>query len=144
MTCAIPIYEICGPVERLRSIERDTANEWADTSMRLAAAGDLLLAETAATKAHTTLTVGRIMRGVSVLTGVTCTQILSKSRRRAHVDARHATFWLLREKLGLSFPDIADVMNMACHTSVMHGVDRVSTQLAIKDAWFCDVIGNLR
>ena len=50
-----------------------------------------------------------------------------KSRRRTQYicDARHLCWYYLRERYGMSYCEIRDRFNMACHVSVMRGVQRI-------------------
>lgn len=50
------------------------------------------------------------------------TVMLSKSRSRAIILARHETFWTLRRQTTMSLPDIARRMGGYDHTTVLHGI----------------------
>lgn len=53
------------------------------------------------------------------------TQIKGGKRTASLVRARHICMYLLKERLGLTYSDIGNILGGRDHTTVMHGVDKV-------------------
>lgn len=51
--------------------------------------------------------------------------IISASRRKKHVWARHVAMWVARHITELSTPQIGRALGHRDHTTVLHGVDRI-------------------
>lgn len=53
------------------------------------------------------------------------TQLKGSKRTASLVRARHICMYLLKERLGLTYSDIGNILGGRDHTTVMHGVDKV-------------------
>lgn len=60
--------------------------------------------------------------------GVTVYQVLSERRTQAIVLARHAACHMLRERFGMSYPEIGAVLNRD-HSTVMNSIARYRERL---------------
>ena len=56
-------------------------------------------------------------------------EIKGKSRRRPLVAARQVAMYVMRELTDLSYPAIAREFGGRDHTTVIHAVDKISTQM---------------
>jgi len=56
-------------------------------------------------------------------------KILGRGRTEEVALARHVVMYRLREEYKLSFPKIAQILNLADHTTVMHGYERIKEAL---------------
>jgi hypothetical protein len=76
------------------------------------------------------LVVLAILRAAAEEFGVPLAEILSESRERYVVDARHAAMWALRQHVELSYPDIGQIFNGRDHTTAMNAVRRVEGKVS--------------
>jgi len=84
------------------------------------------------TELQSALTAARSATGHSV----SMAELLSENREGPVAMVRQATFWLLRNQTGWSYPRIGKAMDRD-HTTVMHGVRRTADR-AIRDADFAE------
>lgn len=68
--------------------------------------------------------VNRVVEAVSGATGVAVERIKGRQKAKEVVNARHISFWLLRNDIGLTLPWIAHFFDVD-HTSVLYGVKRI-------------------
>lgn len=61
---------------------------------------------------------------------LTAAEIRGPSRARVYVKARHVAIYLMRYKLGFSFPQLARAVGRSDHTSAMHAYRQMEKQLA--------------
>ena len=61
--------------------------------------------------------------------GYTVEELIGRSRTRPLTTARHVGMYLFRELTDLSFPNIAKEFGGRDHTTVIHAVDRIKTQM---------------
>ncbi len=59
----------------------------------------------------------------------TVEELIGRSRTRPLTTARHVGMYLFRELTDLSFPNIAKMFGGRDHTTVIHAVDRIKTQM---------------
>lgn len=59
--------------------------------------------------------------GIATLEGVTLADILSRSRMKSIVRARHACFWMIREGYGKSSTEVGKLFGVD-HTTVLDGI----------------------
>jgi len=52
--------------------------------------------------------------------------IISHSRRKKLIEPRQITIFLLREMLGMSYPDIGDKIGKRDHTTAIHSYEKIS------------------
>jgi chromosomal replication initiator protein len=55
--------------------------------------------------------------------------LLDKNRSKTVAEARQVAMWLCRRELGLSYPELGRCFGNRDHSTVMHSVRRVETQL---------------
>ena len=70
-----------------------------------------------------------ILTSTAVYYGYTVEEIIGRSRTRPLTTARHVGMYLFRELTDLSFPNIAKEFGGRDHTTVIHAVDRIKTQM---------------
>ena len=58
-------------------------------------------------------------------------EIVGKSRRAELVRARHIAMYLLREEMGLTLQNVAQLMGGRDHTTVMHAVEKMEREIGI-------------
>lgn len=63
--------------------------------------------------------------------GITLDALYSRARVRRVHEARHTLAWVARHALGMSYPEIAALLDRD-HTSVIHGVNRVASTPALQ------------
>jgi chromosomal replication initiator protein len=71
-----------------------------------------------------------ILAAVARHFGVSVEELQGKSRQKAIVAPRHLAMYLLREDARLSYPQIGVLLGGRDHTSVLHGCDKISQQIA--------------
>lgn len=69
-----------------------------------------------------------VMKGVCDFYGVKKTQLTGPKRDASLVKARQVVMYLLKTELGLTFVEIGNTLGGRDHTTIMHGVDKI-TQL---------------
>ena len=88
------------------------------------------------------VTVDRILEVVADYYSVSVENILSNRRGRDIVVPRQMAMFLCRDMLGLSFPDIGKAFGGKDHTTVMHAVNKVTTEA--ENSSFNAIIEDLR
>ena len=68
---------------------------------------------------------GQIIKVVGQFFEITQNEIINKSRRREVVLPRQITMFLLRDMLGMSYPDIGDKMGKRDHTTAIHSCKKI-------------------
>lgn len=61
---------------------------------------------------------------------ITYNDIVGTKRSREIVTPRQIAMFIMREELGMSFPRIAKSLGGKDHTTIMHGVNKINTQIA--------------
>lgn len=69
-----------------------------------------------------------IIETVSQHFGITVAEIIGKKRQQNLVYPRHMCMYVLRDQLGLSYPDIGKQMGGKDHTTVMHAVNKITAE----------------
>ncbi len=67
-----------------------------------------------------------IISTVSEHFGISVSEICGKKRQNHLVYPRHMAMYVLRDQLGMSYPDIGKSMGGKDHTTVMHAVDKIT------------------
>ncbi len=67
-----------------------------------------------------------IISTVSEHFGISVSEICGKKRQNHLVYPRHMAMYVLRDQLGMSYPDIGKAMGGKDHTTVMHAVDKIT------------------
>jgi len=67
----------------------------------------------------------RVLVATSDTTGVPIAQILGKCRQKDIATARHLAAYLIRHRLRMSYPAIAEMIGFRDHTSVLHAVSKI-------------------
>lgn len=62
--------------------------------------------------------------------GLNVADLIGKKRNKELVYPRHITMYMLREEMSLSFPEIGREMGGKDHTTVMHGYNKISNEMA--------------
>jgi chromosomal replication initiator protein len=65
--------------------------------------------------------------------------LMSKSRSRPLTNARHIAMYLTRECTGLSLVKIGEIFGGRDHTTVLHGINKVTEEMRARDAVFRQV-----
>lgn len=89
------------------------------------------------------LTVEKIMRRVSLDTGISVPIIKGPGRNSKEVRARQIAMYLAREMIGASFPEIGRRMGDRDHTTAMHGHRRIG-RLIQTDPDVAEVVSRIR
>lgn len=85
----------------------------------------------------------RVIQIVATFYGLTASDLLGRGRTAPVAFARHVAMYLLREENGLSLPAIGDQLGGRDHTTVRHGVEKITHDLEQQEALRRD-ISNLR
>lgn len=72
------------------------------------------------------ITSDSIISTVSEHFGISVSEICGKKRQNHLVYPRHIAMYVLRDQLGMSYPDIGKAMGGKDHTTVMHAVDKIT------------------
>ncbi|MCL4380374.1 chromosomal replication initiator protein DnaA [Candidatus Dependentiae bacterium] len=75
-----------------------------------------------------------VLTAVARYYGLTAAQLRSKGRDKQLVHARHITMYLLKKMTSNSTTDIAQVLNRADHTTVLHGIAKVQQSLMVDNS----------
>ena len=86
------------------------------------------------------LTLEDILRAVARHYSVSVEGLVGRSRRKEVVQARHVAMYLAREETSGSLPKIGQAFGGRDHTTVMHGIDKIASQIESDDALRRDVI----
>lgn len=71
-----------------------------------------------------------IMREAMRATGLSRGKIISRDRNKMLVRTRQAMMYALRERTGLSSPQIARALGLTDHTTVLHGIAKTKERIA--------------
>jgi chromosomal replication initiator protein len=88
-----------------------------------------ILADLVAEREARPITPETILRTTADYFGYTVEELIGRSRTRPLTAARHVGMYLFRELTDLSFPNIAKEFGGRDHTTVIHAVDRIKTQM---------------
>jgi chromosomal replication initiator protein len=69
------------------------------------------------------------------------TQLRGPKRDAALVRARQVTMYLLKSELRLTYVEIGNILGGRDHTTIMHGVDKVSSMISQKTPVASDIVG---
>jgi chromosomal replication initiator protein len=81
-----------------------------------------------------TVTIKKIVMSVAEFYNITVEDILKQSRKKEYVKPRQIAMYVVRKELGSSFPTIGDFFGGRDHTTVMHGVEKISNLLSTTEA----------
>jgi len=71
----------------------------------------------------------KVIKTVAQFFEVSNTDLLNKSRRKEVVIPRQIAMFLLRDMLGMSYPDIGEKMGKRDHTTAIHSFDKISNAI---------------
>lgn len=71
-------------------------------------------------------------------------QLLVQDRRTHIVTMRHVLMYLLYEDTALSYPQIGDFLGGRDHTTIMHGVEKVSDAIMLSDVEMMASVNKIR
>jgi chromosomal replication initiator protein len=86
------------------------------------------------------LTLEQILQAVARHYNVAETDLVGRSRRKEVAQARQMAMYLAREETSASLPKIGLALGGRDHTTVIHGVDKIATQIETDDALRRDAI----
>ncbi|MCP3913204.1 MAG: chromosomal replication initiator protein DnaA [Actinomycetia bacterium] len=99
-----------------------------------------VLADILADQQPQPITVSRIIDETADIFGFTQEEICGKSRRRPLVTARQIAMYVSRELTDLSYPAIAREFGGRDHTTVMHAVDKIASQMGERSQIYDQVL----
>jgi chromosomal replication initiator protein len=67
-------------------------------------------------------------------------ELVGRSRRKEVAQARHVAMYLAREETNASLPKIGQSLGGRDHTTVMHGIDKIASQIESDDGSRREVI----
>ncbi len=70
-----------------------------------------------------------VFRCVAQFFDVAISELTNKSRRKEVVVPRQVTMFLLRDMLGMSYPDIGDKMGKRDHTTAIHSYEKIAREI---------------
>lgn len=70
-----------------------------------------------------------ILKNVAQFFDIGQSELINKSRRKEIVLPRQITMFLLRDMLGMSYPDIGDKMGKRDHTTAIHSYEKISLEI---------------
>ncbi len=71
----------------------------------------------------------KIIKSVSNFYEVLSGDITGKSRRKKMIEPRHVTVYLLREIMGMSYPDIGEIIGKRDHTTAIHSYEKILNEI---------------
>ena len=86
------------------------------------------------------LTIEDILSAVARHYNVDEAELVGRSRRKEVAQARHMAMYLAREETKASLPKIGQSLGGRDHTTVMHGIDKIASQIEADDASRRDAI----
>ena len=66
-----------------------------------------------------------VLRAVCDIQQVDMHHLTGQKRRTRFVNERHTASWILHRKMGLSLPDVGELLGGRCHTTILNGVRQV-------------------
>jgi len=72
-----------------------------------------------------------IMKSVAQFFEISQADIINKSRRKQIVLPRQIAMFLMREMLGMSYPDIGDKLGKRDHTTAIHSYEKISREITV-------------
>jgi chromosomal replication initiator protein len=69
------------------------------------------------------------MKSVAQFFEISQADIINKSRRKQIVLPRQIAMFLMREMLGMSYPDIGDKLGKRDHTTAIHSYEKISREI---------------
>jgi chromosomal replication initiation ATPase DnaA len=84
------------------------------------------------------VTVDQIINAAAKHFGVRPCDILGPGREKTKIRMRFITAAIVREKLEVSYPELARIFGYNDHTSAMNGVKRARRQRESRTLWACD------
>ncbi len=76
----------------------------------------------------------QILKCVSQFFDISASELINKSRRKEVVGPRQVAMFLLRDMLGMSYPDIGDKMGKRDHTTAIHSYEKVALEITTNKA----------
>lgn len=70
-----------------------------------------------------------VVRAVCEFYNIKPTQLKGEKRDSSLVRARHVCMYLLKERLGITLVEIGNLLGGRDHTTIMHGIDKITTLL---------------
>lgn len=89
------------------------------------------------------VSLNQILKIIGSEFGVSAKDIKGERRTAEIAHARQITMYILRDELGYTLEKIAKLLNRKDHTTVLHGIDKVKTEMAKSDG-FTDQIVRLK
>lgn len=89
------------------------------------------------------LTLETILEVAASYFGIPTAELVGRNRSARVALARHIIMFVMREELGASLPQIGQILGGRDHTTVMHGCEKVASQLS-GDPELARTIGELR
>ncbi|MEZ4180566.1 MAG: helix-turn-helix domain-containing protein [Candidatus Doudnabacteria bacterium] len=80
-----------------------------------------------------TVSIQKIAEDVAVFYSITVQDLINKSRKKEYVKPRQAAMYLIRKELDCSYPTIGDFFGGRDHTTVMHGVEKITKAISAED-----------
>ncbi len=80
-----------------------------------------------------------ILEETATYFSLSTSDLSSKSRSRPLTQARHIAMYLMRERTGLSLVKIGEIFGGRDHTTVLHGINKVTDEMRARDATFRQV-----
>jgi len=74
-------------------------------------------------------TPSQIINSVAAYFEIPPEDITGQSRRKITLEPRHISVFLLREILGMSYPDIGEKLGKRDHTTIIHSYDKISREI---------------
>lgn len=71
----------------------------------------------------------KIIKSVAGFYEISKEDIINRSRRKKVIEPRQIAMYLLREILGMSYPDIGDAIGKRDHTTAIHSYDKISKEV---------------
>ena len=75
------------------------------------------------------ITPNQIINSVAVYFEIPISDISGQSRRKSAMEPRQIVIFLLREMLGMSYPDIGEKLGKRDHTTIIHSYEKISKEI---------------
>ncbi|MBI5306068.1 chromosomal replication initiator protein DnaA [Candidatus Wolfebacteria bacterium] len=80
-------------------------------------------------QSHKKITSNQIIQSVSNYFEISINDIIGQSRRKRTIEPRQISIFLLREMLGMSYPDIGEKIGKRDHTTIIHSYEKITNEM---------------
>lgn len=80
-------------------------------------------------QSHKKITPNQIIQSIANYFEISIDDIIGQSRRKKTIEPRQISVFLLREMLGMSYPDIGEKIGKRDHTTIIHSYEKIADEI---------------